>query len=729
VLFTVIIYNPMDACFSGQSSTSQNSATTSVRLRSYLQKIVTGPDWNDYTSSTDNDAPEVSADGTRLAIPSSGIISSPVSGFTGPGTSRGLLNEQDVVQSRTLPNGNEWLQQQVPVSIVITASAHATLPSKVIQADVVSSSAATSTTVSCHDIEVSDSGVYLTPSEHATTTTRRFKQRRRQTSAETSMLASSGSGHGGVGGHQIRQQKRPSTSANDESARYMFLKSVMASAEVGRGISASKSLPVLLESLRLPTRSSERSLGHLQQPNHVQVIADNIEDRLLGGHHAHGESNDRQSMSISQTTSPSINDPHTGLVNKKDLEVIGDMRKSRLSTSESSSIQDVETSTADRRSIVFVHTSRSSTCGVGQKLVVRPMWLLRKHRRNNSNSTAGISVGGCVSSFGSTDTSAASTDIEMQPMTSSDECSFTYPVVSQNSIANSRHLFRANTLTRKRDSGLSSSARAVVHPAVGLSSVEVDTDSTATVSDLSVSLRFRSLIRKHRESFQTVAGEFVSRAMSVTSRDSLAVSTTSQMKTVKTERKAVKVLGTMFLLFVVSWASFFSMNLAMGICSTCQFDELLFKWLLWLGYASSILNPIIYTVFNQAFKRTFIKLLTCSVRQHPLSSRQVGRADMLSPGSGHVLRRSVGIGYGFDDDSAVVSRSYGRQHRVPTTTGGEPSSSSMAGAISNGRWSVGGTATGSDHRVSRTYLSPLLSIDHQNPVTGCIGGCHSETVV
>jgi len=87
------------------------------------------------------------------------------------------------------------------------------------------------------------------------------------------------------------------------------------------------------------------------------------------------------------------------------------------------------------------------------------------------------------------------------------------------------------------------------------------------------------------------------------------------VRSVQTERKAVKVLGTMFILFFMSWASFFSMNLAMGLCPTCHFEELLYKWFLWLGYSSSIINPIIYTVFNRAFKKTFLRLLTCGLKR------------------------------------------------------------------------------------------------------------------
>ena len=52
----------------------------------------------------------------------------------------------------------------------------------------------------------------------------------------------------------------------------------------------------------------------------------------------------------------------------------------------------------------------------------------------------------------------------------------------------------------------------------------------------------------------------------------------------------------------------------MGVCESCNIDDILFKIFLWLGYTSSILNPIIYTVFNRTFKITFIRILKCNGR-------------------------------------------------------------------------------------------------------------------
>ena len=82
-------------------------------------------------------------------------------------------------------------------------------------------------------------------------------------------------------------------------------------------------------------------------------------------------------------------------------------------------------------------------------------------------------------------------------------------------------------------------------------------------------------------------------------------------KSVTNERKAVKVLGLMFAMFVFCWLAFFCVNFAMGVCPECNIDESFFKYVLWLGYTSSLINPIIYTVFNLSFRKAFIRILTC----------------------------------------------------------------------------------------------------------------------
>jgi hypothetical protein len=94
---------------------------------------------------------------------------------------------------------------------------------------------------------------------------------------------------------------------------------------------------------------------------------------------------------------------------------------------------------------------------------------------------------------------------------------------------------------------------------------------------------------------------------------------------VRTERKAARVLGVMLGVFVFCWAPFFSLNLTLGVCGdqcTSRLSDRVYGTVLWLGYASSTLNPIVYTVFNRTFRRTFVDLLTCSRRPRRLRYRR-----------------------------------------------------------------------------------------------------------
>ncbi|XP_052783346.1 5-hydroxytryptamine receptor 2A-like [Mya arenaria] len=94
---------------------------------------------------------------------------------------------------------------------------------------------------------------------------------------------------------------------------------------------------------------------------------------------------------------------------------------------------------------------------------------------------------------------------------------------------------------------------------------------------------------------------------------------------VKTEQKASKTLGILFLSFVVCWAPFFIVNILTVLCKSCVFDRVLMTTVLYLGYISSTLNPIIYTVFNKTFRATMIKLLKCQYRaiQRPMRIKAI----------------------------------------------------------------------------------------------------------
>ena len=83
------------------------------------------------------------------------------------------------------------------------------------------------------------------------------------------------------------------------------------------------------------------------------------------------------------------------------------------------------------------------------------------------------------------------------------------------------------------------------------------------------------------------------------------------------ERKATKVLGIIVAVFLVLWTPFFVMNILSVVCPLCMtaVTDSMSSSIVWLGYLSSLANPVIYTMFNTAFRQAFCRILTCQYRR------------------------------------------------------------------------------------------------------------------
>lgn len=99
------------------------------------------------------------------------------------------------------------------------------------------------------------------------------------------------------------------------------------------------------------------------------------------------------------------------------------------------------------------------------------------------------------------------------------------------------------------------------------------------------------------------------------SRNSSVISRNSSRhgRIIRLEQKATKVLGVVFFTFVILWAPFFVLNLLPSLCRKCEenMSPWVFDVVTWLGYASSMVNPIFYTIFNKVFRQAFKKVLCC----------------------------------------------------------------------------------------------------------------------
>ncbi|CAN0304043.1 unnamed protein product [Lampetra planeri] len=75
------------------------------------------------------------------------------------------------------------------------------------------------------------------------------------------------------------------------------------------------------------------------------------------------------------------------------------------------------------------------------------------------------------------------------------------------------------------------------------------------------------------------------------------------------ERRAAKTLGLILGAFTLCWLPFFVRELVVNVCEACAPPELLSELISWLGYANSLVNPLIYTTLNEDFRAAFKRMV------------------------------------------------------------------------------------------------------------------------
>ncbi|XP_004692283.1 PREDICTED: histamine H1 receptor [Condylura cristata] len=74
------------------------------------------------------------------------------------------------------------------------------------------------------------------------------------------------------------------------------------------------------------------------------------------------------------------------------------------------------------------------------------------------------------------------------------------------------------------------------------------------------------------------------------------------------ERKAAKQLGFIMAAFILCWIPYFIFFMVIAFCKSCC-NEHVHMFTIWLGYINSTLNPLIYPLCNENFRKTFKKIL------------------------------------------------------------------------------------------------------------------------
>ncbi|XP_074054664.1 histamine H1 receptor isoform X2 [Macrotis lagotis] len=73
------------------------------------------------------------------------------------------------------------------------------------------------------------------------------------------------------------------------------------------------------------------------------------------------------------------------------------------------------------------------------------------------------------------------------------------------------------------------------------------------------------------------------------------------------ERKAAKQLGCIMAAFILCWIPYFIFFMVIAYCAECC-NEQIQMFTIWLGYINSTLNPLIYPLCNENFKKAFKKI-------------------------------------------------------------------------------------------------------------------------
>ena len=81
------------------------------------------------------------------------------------------------------------------------------------------------------------------------------------------------------------------------------------------------------------------------------------------------------------------------------------------------------------------------------------------------------------------------------------------------------------------------------------------------------------------------------------------------------ERKAARILGFIMGSFIICWLPFFILYILQAYGYFID-SPYLFNNLTCLGYVNSALNPVIYTIFNIEFRKSFRKLLTLNFKSN-----------------------------------------------------------------------------------------------------------------
>uniref|UniRef100_A0A8C8RYJ4 Histamine H2 receptor n=1 Tax=Pelusios castaneus TaxID=367368 RepID=A0A8C8RYJ4_9SAUR len=108
------------------------------------------------------------------------------------------------------------------------------------------------------------------------------------------------------------------------------------------------------------------------------------------------------------------------------------------------------------------------------------------------------------------------------------------------------------------------------------------------------------------------------------------------------EHKATVTLAAVLGAFIICWFPYFTMFTYRGVVGKSSVDKISESIALWLGYANSALNPILYAALNRDFRTAYQRLLHCR-RVGPLSRSTPLTSPHLPRSRGRARKQALSI--------------------------------------------------------------------------------------